>query len=80
MQISDGRRIASEGEIDLASRSYKKKIFPKRNRRLKIVLEYKRVFFAHCAFHNYSLENILSVAIATALQEDGVTLTRVAVE
>jgi hypothetical protein len=27
MQISDGRRIASEGEIDLASRSYKGKIF-----------------------------------------------------
>ena len=27
MQISDGRRIASEGEIDLASRSWKGKLF-----------------------------------------------------
>jgi len=27
MQISDGRRIASEGEIDLAERSWKGKIF-----------------------------------------------------
>jgi hypothetical protein len=27
MQISDGRRITSEGEIDLASRSWKGKIF-----------------------------------------------------
>jgi len=27
LQISDGRRIASEGEIDLASRSYKGKLF-----------------------------------------------------
>jgi hypothetical protein len=27
MQISDGRRITAEGEIDLAARSYKGKIF-----------------------------------------------------